>query len=221
MMKSWLTRVVVAASWTMLGASVSPAWGVPLLQEVLYDAVGPDAEGVFTELYGDAGFDFAGWSLVGINGSDGGAYRTVDLTGAIIPADGILVVATSRANAELLAQRDFIGSVDWQNGPDAVQLLDPDGNIVDALQYGDAGIHNAGMGMAAPDVAAGQSLARDFLSTDTRNNLADFSVFDSPTPGEIPGSGTDPIPEPGTIFLVGLGLAGASGLGRRIRSRCP
>jgi hypothetical protein len=198
---------------------VSQAWGMPLIQEVLYDATGPDAEGVFTELFGDAGFDLAGWSLAGVNGSDGSVYRTVDLTGALIPPDGILVVATGSAGAELAAERDFVGSVDWQNGPDAVWLLDPDGNLVDALQYGDAGVHNAGEGMAAPDVAAGQSLARDFLSTDTQNNFADFSVVDIPTPGRIPGGGTEPVPEPGTIFLVGLGLAGAGSLGRRIRSR--
>jgi hypothetical protein len=201
----------------MFGLPVSPAWGIPLIQEVLYDATGPDAEGVFTELFGAAGFDFAGWSLAGVNGSDGSVYRTVDLTGAIIPPDGILVVATGSAGAELASERDFVGSVDWQNGPDAVWLLDSEGHVVDALQYGDAGVNNAGEGMAAPDVAAGQSLARDFLSSDTQNNLADFSVVDIPTPGRIPGGGTEPVPEPGTMFLVGLGLAGVGGLTRSRR----
>ena len=102
-----------------------------------------------------------GWSLVGINGGTGLPYRTLDLTGATIPGDGLLVVATSSAEAGLAAVRDFIANVDWQNGPDAVQLVDPFMSIVDAIQYGNAGINNAGFGLPALDSPAGSSLSRD------------------------------------------------------------
>lgn len=207
-----------SSMWVLVcGALVLEASSVhalPVIQELLYDAVGADAPGVFTELAGEANFDLTGWSLVGINGSNGEIYRTVNLTGAIIPADGILVIATSSATGVYLTERDWIGSVDWQNGPDAVHLKDPNGIVIDALQYGDAGAFNAGEGFWAPDVFAGQSLARDFLKTDTDNNFLDFVVVDNPTPGRIPG-GTQPVPEPGTVLLVGLGLAGIRRCARR------
>ena len=105
--------------------------------------------------------------LLVVNGGDGTVYRTVDLTGAPFPADGILVIATSSAAGEVLLQRDLVGSVDWQNGPDAVQLRDPGGTVVDALQYGDAGTFSAGEGTPAPLVAAGESLSRDSAGSDT------------------------------------------------------
>ena len=199
-------------------ATLAPrAQALPVISELLYDGAVSDAAEAFTEIYGTAGFDLSGWKLVGINGADGGAYRTVDLTGAIIPSDGILVVATSSATGDVLAARDFVGSVDWQNGPDAVRLIDADGNIIDALQYGDAGIYNAGEGFAAPDVMAGQSLARDWAALDTGDNFADFAIMDVPTPGSMPAA-PEQVPEPATAFLVGLGLVGAGGIHRRKRA---
>ncbi len=74
-----------------------------------------------------AGMLLDGWSLVGINGTNGNAYLTIDLAGAVIPADGVFVVATASANAAIALAIDWVANVDWQNGPDAVlQLLDVD-----------------------------------------------------------------------------------------------
>ncbi len=154
-----------------------------LIQEVLYDGSGTDSEEAFTEISGPAGKVMDGWSLVGVNGSNGQAYRTISLDGATIPADSLLVVAHENATGDALTHRDFTANVDWQNGPDAVQLRDPEDRIVDALQYGDAGQHNAGEGNPAPQVTAGQSLSRAADGSDTGDNLADFSARDSPTPG--------------------------------------
>ena len=194
--------VVGAAVAAVAALSASPAQGQVRIQELLYDAAGTDAAGVFTELAGPAGTSLEGWSLVGINGGSGASYRSVDLSGAAIPADGILVVATASANAELAAVRDVEGSVDWQNGPDAVQLLDENDRIVDALQYGDAGEHNAGEGTPAPATPAGQSLSRDAAGTDTGDNAADFSLLEVPTPGSGPSTGVGTGGEAG--FTVSL-----------------
>jgi len=211
---SCLLAVVVSVS-----LSGSEARAVPVIQEIMYDGIGVDNETVFTELYGEAGFDLTGWSLRGVNGATGLAYRSVDLTGASISPDGIFVVATAAALGDVLAARDFVGSVDWQNGPDAVQLVDASGNVVDAIGYGNAGAFNSGEGDPAADVAAGQSLSRDYLSGDTQNNLVDFYVTELPTPGSIPGGGSQPVPEPGTVLLTGLGLAAAGKWSRHRRGR--
>lgn len=188
-------------------ATSSPALPLPHIHEVFYDAVGSDRTAVFTELFGVPGDSLDGWVLAGIDGSTGLAYRTIALAGAVVPDDGLLVIATARAVGDLLLARDFIGDVDWQNGPDAVQLWDPFGSIADALQYGEAPGVAAGEGLPAPDVLAGFSLSRDRKSTDTGDNRLDFTVG-VPTPGDV----GEPVPEPATSLLLAAGLFLARGL---------
>jgi len=179
---------------------------VPIkIQEVVYDAAGPDSPHVFTELVGAPGTVLDGWLLIGVNGSTGLPYRTLDLTGAVIPDDGIFVITTSRASVALAAERDFIGAVDWQNGPDAVQLWSSLEELADALQYGDAGEGNRGEGEPAEDVDPGLALTRDASGTDTDNNAADFRSA-SPTPGRL-GESAIPLPAPPTMATLVLGTA--------------
>lgn len=189
-----------------IGAAPRTASGAPIIQEVFYDATGPDATGVFTEVFGPAGMLLDGWALAGINGGTGVSYRTIDLTGAVIPGDGLLVIATSSAAPALAAARDFVGNVDWQNGPDAVHLIDPFAVVIDALQYGDAGTNNAGFGAPAPDAPAGSSLSRDLLGSNSGNNIFDFSVG-LPSPGVGPSPiVTTSVPEPSTLVLFTCAL---------------
>ena len=189
-------------------ASAHPAGGEtasgPRIQEVLYDGSGSDDEEVFTEITGQPGMALDGWSLVGVNGSNGNPYRTISLDGAAIPADGVLVVAHENATGAVLTHRDLTANVDWQNGPDAVQLRDPQDQIVDALQYGDAGQHNSGEGNPAPRVNAGWSLSRADDGADSDDNLADFTPRENPSPGSAsasaPGSGPPPSSGPRLIL---------------------
>ena len=197
-----------AAALVILTTFPHAVWASPILiQEVFYDASGPDSPFAFTELVGPPGASLDGWSLAGVNGSNGTPYRTLDLTGSSIPLDGIFVIATASANIELAAQRDLIGNVDWQNGPDAVVLWNTLVEVLDALQYGDAGLGNAGEGRPALDVAAGFSLSRDPFSTDTNDNAADFHAA-TPTPGRV-GAVAVTVPEPTSEALLLLGLAAA------------
>ena len=186
--------VLVASLWASEGSAT------PVIQEVFYDALGPDTSSVFTELYGCPGTALNGWSLVGVNGANGRAYRTLELTGAVIPADGLLVLATASAAGTLLAVRDFVANVDWQNGPDSVLLYDAFGGLADALQYGNAGTHNnREAGTPASDPGAGLALTRDALSTNTGDNATDFFAA-TPTPGLR--AAPVPVSEPNVFALI-------------------
>jgi hypothetical protein len=178
----WL-RLLVTVLFCLAGPAAVTGASHPVLHEVLYDGPGTDPDDVFTEITGPAGTILTGWKLIGINGDTGEPYRTITFGTVIMPADGVLVVATAAAAGQALAQRDVVADVDWQNGPDAVQLTDASGQVIDALQYGDAAAFNRGEGRPAPTVAAGQSLSRDASSTDTNDNLTDFAVCAAPTPG--------------------------------------
>lgn len=202
----------------LVGSMAAPvsAWAGPILNEICYDGSGADADDVFTEIYGDPGLSLSGWSLQGINGADGKAYRKLSLTGATIPSDGVLVIATSSALGAVLSARDFTANVDWQNGPDAVRLLDATGSVVDALQYGNAGSYGAGEGTYAVDVLAGYSLSRDLFGTDTNDNATDFSSLQTPTPGTGPVA---PVPEPSTLALLSTGALGLAAARKRRRQK--
>ena len=105
---------------------------------------------------------------------------------------------------------------DFQNGPDSVVLRDALGEVRDALGYGVFGVDDvfAGEGTAAPDPAAGSSLARLFANVDTGDNAVDFAASAMPTPGAADFA---VVPEPGTPLLMGLGLIGLATGARRTR----
>jgi hypothetical protein len=180
-------------------AAAKPALAGPILFEVCYDGNGTDADDAFTEIFGTPGAELIGWSLQGVNGSNGSVYRTVSIPDTMFPEDGLLVLATSSAAGAVLSARDVTANVDWQNGPDAVLLLNPDGNVADALQYGTLQGWHAGEGNPAVDVSAGWSLSRDVWASDTGDNATDFAALSAPTPGVGPGA---PVPEPGTFALL-------------------
>jgi hypothetical protein len=156
-----------------------------LINEVVYDEIGDDpGTSAFTELWGPPGTDLSGWVLQGVAGSDGMSYATVPLDGVIIGNDGFVVIAGEAAQSPVLEERDVIADVDWNDGPDALRLVDDLLMVVDAVQYGDAGPNNAGEGTPAVDVAEGSSLTRDAQHTDSDDNATDFTESDAPTPGQ-------------------------------------
>ena len=201
------SRHALRAALFSLGLAAAPAQASVLISEVMYDASGSDAGQVFVELSGPAGLDLAGYELRGINGNDGSTYKTVALSG-LIPADGVFVVADEAGSTTSVTNHDLLADVDFQNGPDSVALWDS-ASLIDALGYGDfTSAVFAGEGSPAPDVSAGQSLAR---LADSGDNLADFTVLDMPTPGTTAVSA---VPVPAAVWLMGSGLAL---LGTRLR----
>ena len=194
----------LTAALLVTGLSLAqPAAALPLISEVLYDAVGSDDGAVFVELYGTPGASLVGLALEGVNGADGSVTVRVDLAGAI-GADGIFLVADRRSDGSTdVAGADLLANFDFQNGPDGLRLVQG-ASVLDALGYGSFGPGEVfpGEGAPAPDPAAGQSLARLLPGVDTDDNAADFAAG-APTPGSAAGI---PVPEPGTAALCGLGL---------------
>lgn len=194
-----------------------PAGAVSLgISELLYDAEGADDGRVFVELYGTRGLDLTGFTLEGVNGSNGEVGPVLSLSG-LVPADGFFVVADAAGDATEVPGADLLLDFDFQNGPDSVVLRGPGGEILDALGYGSFGPAEvfAGEGSPAPDPPPGHSLARHFADLDTDDNAVDFAPLETPTPG----SGVL-VPEPGASSLLGLALLGLATL-RRLRSFPP
>lgn len=177
------TRLLFAA---LFAAAFTASQGASAqrISEVLYDGEGADPATVFVELAGVPGTSLSGHTLVGVNGNGGVDYNAIDLSSLTFPADGILVIAHPSADPATAAQADlFAAEVDYQNGPDSIQLRDGSGAVIDAVGYGDfAAAVFAGEGSPAADGLAGESLARDANQTDTDNNAADFALG-APTPG--------------------------------------
>jgi hypothetical protein len=107
--------LAVSLAWLSLGILAPPAAALPLISEVLYDAVGSDTGKSFVELYGTPGTDLTGFLIEGINGSNGAVTDSVALSG-LIPADGFYVLADDQGDGTTLAENaDLIGRFDFQN----------------------------------------------------------------------------------------------------------
>jgi hypothetical protein len=209
------TRALLFSGALLAAAALPPRAAAVQLSEVLYDAAGTDNGKVFVELWGAPGTSLEGYTLEGVNGADGAVGPTLTLSGAI-PSDGFFVVSDTDGTATQVANSDLTLNFDFQNGPDSVVLKNQLGQVLDALGYGAFGATDvfAGEGHPTASAANGQSLARFFANRDTNDNLADFGVLDTPTPG----SGPLAAPEPGLAVLLALAVFALS-TARRPRQR--
>jgi hypothetical protein len=201
----------------LLALVAAPAGAMTLrISELLYDAEGADDGRVFVELHGPGGLDLEGFTLEGVNGSDGRVGPVLSLSG-LLPEDGFFVIADTAGGTSEIAGANLLLDFDFQNGPDSVVLRGAGGELLDALGYGSFGPDDvfAGEGSPAPDAPSGHSLARRFADLDTDDNAADFEVLETPTPG----SGVL-VPEPGAGPLLGVALLGLAAF-RRLRSSPP
>ena len=93
-----------------------PARALPILSEVLYDAVGSDNGKSFVEIYAAPGTNLDGFFLLGVNGANGNVGPTVTLSGTV-PADGFFVIGDDAGDGTTtVANVDLIANFDFQNG---------------------------------------------------------------------------------------------------------
>ncbi len=183
--------IFLLAAAVALVASASAQTDI-VINEIYYDGPGTDT-GTFTELLGPPGTVLDNYMLVGINGSDGSEYRTIYLDGMVIPDDGYLVIAQD----ETVPEADYIDpGVDWQNGPDEVELRYDDGGesiiVVDGICYGYSENLQCEGGTNGPDVSSGNSISRCPDGQDTDDNEADTAET-IPTPGGPNDCGGGPV----------------------------
>lgn len=165
-----------------------------VLNEIFYDADGRDAEGdLFIELKGDAEANLSGYSIIIINGENGDVTTALQVpNGYQTSEEGFFVLADSRtglAGITNVIGADWVKNFDPPNGPDCIQLLDPEGNLVDVVGYGTPLVLRAENNrfcyetLPAPDAPGGTSLSRLPDAEDTNNNQADWVINYAPSPG--------------------------------------
>lgn len=177
------------------GPSFGPKPESLVINELLYDGLTSETDGeAFVELYGTPGADISLYKVSWLNGADGAETDRVTLPAAsLIGETGIFVIAdlnTNSTTASKVLGSNFLDQFDPQNGPDAVQLFDRDGKLLDSVTYGPGAVENSSDGHPltegdpAKDVAGGHSLSR-VAGVDTNDNAKDFTDLSTPTPGEL------------------------------------
>lgn len=145
-----LLLATLAATLLTSGLAVAPAAhaappGPVFISELHYDNAGADV-GEAVEVFGPAGTDLTGWSIVLYNGSGGGSYGTLALSGAIPGPDGGHGVVVAEAPG-------------LQNGaPDGLALVGADGVVVEFLSYEGTFTASNGpaAGLASTDIGVNQ-----------------------------------------------------------------
>lgn len=158
------------------------------LNEIFYDAVGADGGApLFIELTGDPEKEVGDYRITFVRGNDGTIATTLTVPpGMQTNPQGFFVIGGGDVSGA-----DWVKEVDPPNGPNCVQLLDPDGKLLDALGYGDPLPATAQNGLAcfegtpAPDAPAGSSLSRREGEADANDNARDWMINALPSPGEL------------------------------------
>jgi hypothetical protein len=172
-MRACILLVLLVSFGWILGASAQQL----VINEIYYDSASTDVH-TFTEILGPPGMAMDGYALVNVRGTDGTDYRSVPLTGMVIPADGRLVIAQDNG----VPNYDYINTgVDWLNTPAELELRQGT-TVIDGICYGYSQFLNCEGGTNGPDVAAGSSISRCPDGRDTNNNFADTAETTT-TPG--------------------------------------
>ena len=196
-----------------------------IINEIDYDQPGTDTA-EFIELFNSSSSaaPLDDYSIELINGRDSSAYRSIDLSGFNIGANGYFVVC---GDTTMVANCDysFTTTNSWfQNGaPDAVALYE-NTSLLDSLSYeGALPLFTEGNFMTVDDNNADiASLARIANGIDSNNNALDFQLgCITPGSANIAGVGdctvssVSAVPLPAAVWLFGSCIIGMVGFARR------
>ena len=196
-----------------------------IINEIDYDQAGIDTA-EFIELFntGTATIPLDNFAIELINGTTSSSYRSIDLSGFNINAEGYFVIcsdATTVANCDY----SFTTSNSWfQNGaPDAIGLFE-NSALIDSLSYegGLSPFTEGGILTVSDNNSDVVSIARIFNGFDSNDNAADFQLgCITPGSANIAGMGNcsvitpSAVPLPASVWLFGSGIIGLVGLARR------
>ncbi len=171
------------------------------VNEFHYDNDGVDTDEII-ELAGEAGTDITGWSIVLYNGSNGESYNTQVLSGVFNnTTDGFGFITVPFSSI--------------QNGPDAIALVNAEGEVIQFLSYEGSftAVGGPADGMTSEDIGIAQSstspVGNSLQLTGTGLRYADFSwsaipgTFGAVNTGQTFGDVTDP----GEVELVTIAEA--------------
>ena len=199
--RKWLTVLMTASLLGFLPAlpasAVSDPAGTVFISEIHYDNASDDIGEAF-EVFGPAGTNLAGWSVVLYNGSSSQLrmYGEVDLSGTIpdlgSPGTGYGVLAFSRSGI--------------QNGsPDGLALVDDTATVRQFLSYEGSFIPGDGpaAGMASTDIGVSESSSTavgSSLQLEGTGNCSGGYTWTAPAPNTFGAFGamspTDTCEEP-------------------------
>lgn len=166
-----------------------PASNLPdiLITEVFYDTPGTESKEEWIEIYNTTSQQIAlnGWSLVDNNGS--GSSFTFTSSHTIAGNTYLTLARNSKGFKKLYGKNadDYVTFPALNNGGDALLLLDPSNNVIDAVGWegGASGGVPTGWGSSSNPVASeGHSIYRSSITTDsdTYSDWATSSGLGSP-----------------------------------------
>jgi hypothetical protein len=152
----------------------------------------------FVELRNTSGIpiDTTGMTLVIVNGTGSAVLATVTLPSLMLPSGAFLVAGSAALVATLPGGTASVTmTTAMQNDNEGVALVSAGGQILDSLTYENptpSAITLNGVSLTEGTTPTTtledlgpQSIGRGATSTDTNNNVPDFTVNAAPTPGAI------------------------------------
>jgi hypothetical protein len=221
--------------WRFFGVSVvvfalaalgSPVYAGPITELFFSEYIEGSSNNKALEIYNGTGIPIdlgtGAYSVQMFFNGSASAGLTINLTGTVANSD-VFVLAQSSANATILAQADQTNGAGWFNGDDAV-VLRKGTTVIDVIgQVGfDPGTEwGTGLIGTADGTLRRKSsiLAGDTNFADAFDPAVEWDGFATDTFGglgaHIVTIPPPTIPEPSTMLLLGSGIAGLFGYGRR------